>query len=84
MIISRALYGLKSSSAACRTKLAETLMSLGYKSSEEDADVWMKRDFKPKGHPYYKYIIFYVDNFLHVYFKQKEDMDALIMIYWLK
>ena len=31
MIIARALYGLKSSGAACRAKLAETLMFLGYK-----------------------------------------------------
>ena len=35
-------------------KIAETLMLLGYKSSEEDADVWMKQDFNPNGHPYYK------------------------------
>ena len=54
MIIARALYGLNSSSAAWRAKIADTLMSLGYKSSEEDADVWMKQDFKPNGHPYYK------------------------------
>ena len=59
-------------------------MSLGYKSSEEDADVWMKREFKPNGHPYYKYIIFYVENFLHIYFKPKEEIDALNMIYRLK
>ena len=54
MIIARTIYGLKRSGAAWRVKLAETLMLLGYKSSEEDAGVWMNWDFKPKGDPYYK------------------------------
>ena len=45
--IERASYGLKRSGAAWRGKLVETLMLLRYKSSEEDADVWMKRHFKP-------------------------------------
>ena len=45
IIIATSLYVLKSSGAAWRAKLAETLMSLGYKSSKLDADVWMKRDF---------------------------------------
>ena len=43
MIIARVIYGLKSSGAAWRSKLAETLMLIRYKSSEADADVWMKR-----------------------------------------
>ena len=59
-------------------------MSLGYKSSEEDSDVWMNQEFKPNTDPYYKYILCYVENFLHIYFKPKEDMDVLNMIYWLK
>ena len=61
MIISRALYGLKSSGAVWRGKLAETLMLLGYKSYEADADVFMKRDIKPNGYLYYKYMLCYVD-----------------------
>ena len=65
-------------------KLAEILMSLGYKSSKADADVWMKRDFKPNVDPYYKYILCYVDDLLHVGFKTKEETDALNMIYQLK
>ena len=59
-------------------------MSLGYKSSEAYADVWMKQDFKPNGDPYYKYMLYYVDGLLHIGFNPKEDMDALNMIYWLK
>ena len=84
MTIARALYGLKSSGASWRAKLSETLMSLGYKSSEADADVWTKRNFKPNVYPYYKYMLCCVDDLLHICFKPKEDMDELNMIYWLK
>ena len=71
MIIERAIYGLKSSGDAWRSKIAGTLMLLGYKSSEADADVWMKRDFRPNGDPYYNYMICYVDDLLHICFKPK-------------
>ena len=84
MIIARALYGIKSSGAAWRGKLAETLMLLGYKSSEAYANVWTKRDFKPNVYPYYKYMLCYVDYLIHIGFKPKEEMDALNTIYWLK
>ena len=59
-------------------------MLLGYKSSEADADIWMKRDFKPNGDPYYNYMLCYVDYLLHIGFNLKEDMDVLNMIYQLK
>ena len=84
IIIARALYELKSSGASWRAKLAETLMSLGYKSYESDADIWMKRDFNPNEDLYYEYIMCYVDDFLHISFNPKEDMDDLNIIYQLK
>ena len=84
MIITKALYGRKSYGAAWKVKLAETLMPIRYKSYEADADVWMKRDFKLNGYPYYKYMLCYVDDLLHIGFKPKEYMDALNIIYWLK
>ena len=64
MIIAREMYVLKRYGTAWRGEISETLMLLGYKSSEEDADVWMNWDFKPKGDPYYNYILLYVDNFI--------------------
>ena len=84
IIISRAIYGLKSSGAAWRSKLAETLMLLGYKSSEAYADVWMKRDFKPNRDPYFKYMLCYIDDLICIGFKPKEDMYTLNIIYRLK
>ena len=71
MIIERALYGLNRSGAAWRAKLAETLMSIGYKRSGVYYDVWMKRYFKPNTDPYYKYILCYVDDLLHIGFNPK-------------
>ena len=41
MIVVRAFYGLKSSGAAFRSLLAETLYNLGYTPSKADPDVWM-------------------------------------------
>ena len=49
-----------------------------------DSDVWMNQEFKPNTDPYYKYILCYVDKFLHIYFKPKEYMYELNMIYRLK
>ena len=59
-------------------------MSLGYKSSKATADVWMKQDLNKNGYLYYKYMLCYVDDLLHIGFKTKEDMDALNMIYLFK
>ena len=84
MIIARALYLINISGAAWRVKLAENLMSLGYKSSKANADVCMKHDLNPNRYPYYNYILCYVDDLIHIGFKPKEDMDVLNIIYWLK
>ena len=46
-----------------KEKPAELLKLLGYKSSEADSNVCMKRNSKPNGDPYYKYMMCYVDNF---------------------
>ena len=84
MITARAIYGLKNSGDECRAKLAETLKSLVYKSYKADADFWMKRHFNPNGEPYYKYMLWYVDDLIHIGFNPKEDKYALNMIYRLK
>ena len=41
MIVKKALYGLKSSGAAFRAHLAETLYDLNYKPTKADPDVWI-------------------------------------------
>ena len=60
MIISTSLFSLNSYGTVWRSKLAETLRSLGYNSSEADADLWMNQDLKPNGYVCYKgiYVMF--------------------------
>src|SRR5687767_3794172 len=43
LIIDKALYRLKSSSARFHEHLSATLISMGYKSSKADYDLWMKQ-----------------------------------------
>ena len=48
-IIVRALYGLKSSSAAFHAHLADCMGSMGYTSCRGDNDLWMKPETDPDG-----------------------------------
>ena len=66
MIVTRALYGLKSSGAAFRSFLAEHLYGIGFKSSLADADVWMRPAIKTNGFEYWEYILCYVDDILAI------------------
>ena len=84
MLIVRALYGLKSSGAAWRAKLAETLRSMDYTPTEADPDVWMKRAVKPSGEEYYCYMLVYVDDVLHIHHDPTIDMKRLNEHYRLK
>ena len=60
LIITRALYGLKSSGAAWRADLAATLRGLHFSSTQADPDVWIR---SPAG-THYDMILVYVDNVL--------------------
>ena len=43
----------------------------------------MKRNFKPNGYSFCKYIFCYFYDLIHIGFKPKKDMDALNMIHRL-
>ena len=62
MLITRALYGLKTSSASFRSYLAETLYELGYTPTKSDPDVWLLRAVKADGFQYYEMVLCYVDD----------------------
>ena len=64
MIVTRALYGLKSAGAAFRSYLASHLISLDYRASYADPDVWLRPAVKPDGTQYYEMILCYVDDIL--------------------
>jgi hypothetical protein len=77
MIIKKALHGLKSSCAAFRAHLAETLDAMGYKPSYADPDVWLRPAVKPDGFKYYEYILCYVDDVLSISADPKKTMRRI-------
>ena len=83
-IIRMALYGLKSSGAAFRSLLAETLHDLQYKPSLADPDVWMRPALAANGFEYYEYVLCYVDDVLCVSRKPEETMDGIRNRFTLK
>jgi hypothetical protein len=83
-LVVRALYGLKSSGAAWRAMLAQSLSDMGYQSTRADPDVWIRAAFKPDGFEYYEMVLVYVDDILHLSHDIKPTMDALRRLYELK
>jgi len=88
LLITRALYGLKSSGAAWRSLLANTMRDIGYKSSYADSDVWM-RPATMKGRDnrqikYYEYCLIYVDDIICFSDKPSATMDELGKLYRFK
>jgi hypothetical protein len=84
VLIVRALYGLKSSGAAWRAHLANTLHSLGYTSCLADPDVWFRSATKECGFEYYEYVLVYVDDLLVLSHHPELTMKALESFYRLK
>ena len=77
MIIRKALYGLKSSGAAFRAHVAETLHDIGFKLTKADPDVWICPAVKLGGTEYYEYIMCYVDDILSVSHDAKSILQSL-------
>jgi len=77
MIISRALYGLKSSDTAWRSTLARTMELSGNRPTQADPDVWIRRASKKDGSDYYKLMLIYIDDVLHMAEDPEEDMAEL-------
>ena len=66
MLVKMALYGLKSSGAAFRSKIAEVTRDIGYLSTKGDTNVWIRPAVKPDGTEYNKMALCYVDNVLAI------------------
>ena len=65
-IVVRALYGLKSASAAFRAFMARKLDEIGFQSSPADPDIWLRPAVKFNGDEYYEYVLIYVDDLLAI------------------
>jgi hypothetical protein len=84
VIIIKTLYGLKSSGAAWRAHLANTLRDMGFTSFLADADVWYHAAKKPCGYQYYEYVLVYADGVLTLSHRSIEIMKQLETYYRLK
>jgi hypothetical protein len=79
LVLTRALYGLKSSGAAWRADLAGTLRDLGFTSTQADPDVWIKQT-----PDHYEMVLVYVDDILIFSRNPKQVMDDLGKLYEMK
>jgi Reverse transcriptase (RNA-dependent DNA polymerase) len=66
MIVTRALYGLKSSGFAWHQMMSLTLRELEFVPSIADTDVWRQPTFKENRDRIYEYIVVYVDDTLAI------------------
>ena len=62
MVITRALYGLKTSAKAWSEFFGKSLKEMGYTPCVTDPDVWMKPLVNKEGYAYWSYMLVYVDN----------------------
>ena len=65
-IITKALYGLKSSGAAFRSFLADHLHDIGFRASLADPDIWMRPAIRKNGFKHWEYVLCYVDDILAI------------------
>ena len=84
MFICKALYGLRSSGAAFRAHLAETLYNIGFVPTQADPDVWRRPAVKEDGFEYYDYVLCYVDDILAISHKVEDVLKAVQAIFRLK
>ena len=84
IVITRALYGLKSLGAAWRAHLASTMTDLHFTPCQADPDVWMQPAVKPDSTKYYEYVVIYVNDILVISHRASTIMDNLSALYCLK
>ena len=84
MIIKMALYGLKSSGAAFRSKLASVIWDMGYRPTLADPDVWLRPALKTDGTTYYEMVLCYVDDVLSISQNPSDAIDGIKRVFKLK
>ncbi len=79
LIVTHALYGLKSSGAAWRANLAATLRDMNFMSTQANPDVWIW-----SAGTHYDMVLVFVDVILVFAKEQKITMNELSKLYLLK
>ena len=77
MVITRALYSLKTSAKAWSEFFGKLLKEMGYTSCVTDPDIWMKPETNNGGYRYWSYMLVYVDDCLFVYHAPGPEMEKL-------
>ena len=84
MIVKKALYGLRSSGAAFRSLLSDTLHDMGYKPSRADPDVYLRPAVKGCGFEYYEMVLCYVDDVLAIGHDPMSTMNGIKRTFKIK
>ena len=84
LVLTRALYGLKSSGGSWCATLATTLENTGFESTIADPDVWRRKAQKPCGFEYYELMLVYVEDLMFVSHDPKLMLVNIDKIYQLK
>ena len=84
MIVRKALYGLKSSGAAFRSMLADTIWGLNYRPTKADPDVWIRPAVRPDGTKYYEMVLCYVDDVILISATPMSAIDGIKAVFRLK
>ena len=83
--IVRALYGLKSSGAAWRRMLKDTVeKELEFCNTRADPDTYIREAKDAQGHRYYEMLLIYVDDILIISKKPREILDYIKSKYEIK
>ena len=80
-IVKQALYGLKSSGAAFRAKLAEVIRDAGFRPTMADPDVWIRPAVKNDGTKYYEMVLCYVDDVLSIGHEPMRAIDSIQSVF---
>jgi Reverse transcriptase (RNA-dependent DNA polymerase) len=78
MIVEKALYGLKTSGAAFRALLADTLYDSGFRPTRGDPDVHIRPAVKSNGFQYYEMILCYVDDVICISHRATDVMKEVV------
>ena len=84
LVITRALYGLKSVGSSWRSSLAEALRNLKCKSTRAVPDVWICLAVREDGHEYYEMLFVYVDDILAISHQARKVVELIGEVYKIK
>ena len=79
LVITKALYGLKSSGLQWHERFADVLRSMNYFPCKAEPDIWM-RDMGE----HYEYIAVYVDDLMIISKEPQKIIDALTIVHQFK